>query len=41
MAAVEERFGRRLPISTLFEVATVERLPTQVAALAAGLREVC
>jgi len=26
MAAVEERFGRRLPISTLFETATVERL---------------
>ncbi|HXO28168.1 MAG TPA: thioesterase domain-containing protein, partial [Thermoanaerobaculia bacterium] len=26
MAAVEERFGRRLPISTLFEAATVERL---------------
>ncbi|HEV3076512.1 MAG TPA: amino acid adenylation domain-containing protein [Thermoanaerobaculia bacterium] len=26
MAAVEERFGKRLPISTLFEAATVERL---------------
>jgi amino acid adenylation domain-containing protein len=26
MAAVEERFGRRLPISALFEAATVERL---------------